>query len=326
MRSLMKLCVYSAIVLLVGPGAFAQPAMNGIAVIVNDAIITRQEVNEYIRPSAQTLVSTIRDREAVEQRLSKLYEAGTEDLVNRQLILHDYKEAGYNYPETIIEDQIQERIKTQYRDRAQLMQDLHARLTTYENFRKQQKEEILIRLMRQVKIQQDVLISPQKILNYYHAHQTNYSVGEEVRLRLIVLNKPPSDSGAVKQRAEEIMRKINEGASFADMARSYSESPQAKDGGDSGWAQRDLAHPERNTLREELSNVAFSLKPGERSGVIDLPDSVWMLQVEERRAARVRPLSEVRDQIERELRIREAERQEEKWVKRLREKSFVRYF
>ena len=60
--------------------------------------------------------------------------------------------------------------------------------------------------------------------------------------------------------------------------------------------------------------------------MIDLPDSVWLLQVEERRAARSRPLSEVRDQIERELRIRESERQEEKWVKRLKEKSFVRYY
>ena len=50
------------------------------------------------------------------------------------------------------------------------------------------------------------------------------------------------------------------------------------------------------------------------------------MQVEDRRIAHMRPLSEVRDQIERELRIHEAERQEQKWVKRLREKSFVRYY
>lgn len=297
----------------------AQPAINGIAVIVNDAIITRQEVNEFIRPAAQTLLSTVRDREIRERRLSQLYEAGTEDLVKRQLILHDYKTAGYSYPEAVIEDRIQERIKTQYRDRAQLMQDLHARMTTYESFRKQQREEILIAAMRQAKLSQDIVISPQKILDYYEKHQTNYTVGEEVRLRLIVMNKPADDKGLVKQRAEEILRKINEGASFAEMAKSYSEAPQAKDGGDSGWAQRDQ-------LRKELSDVAFALKPGERSGVMDLPDAVWLLQVEEKRPARVRPLAEVRDQIERDLRIRESERQEEKWVKRLKEKSFVRYF
>jgi parvulin-like peptidyl-prolyl isomerase len=299
--------------------ALAQPAVNGIAVIVNDTIITRQEVNEYIRPAAQTMLSTIRDREAAEQRLSRLYEAGTEDLVKRQLILAEFKSAGYNYPESIIEDRIEERIKTQYRDRAQLMQDLHARMTTYENFRKQQREEILIVAMRQAKLPQDIVISPQKILDFYQSHQTNYAVAEEVRLRMIVLNKGANDNGGARARAEDILRKINEGAAFAEMARSYSESPQAKDGGETGWATREQ-------IRKELADIAFTLEPGKRSGVIDLPEAVWLLQVEEKRPARVRPLSEVRDQIERELRITESARQEEKWVKRLKEKSFVRYY
>jgi peptidyl-prolyl cis-trans isomerase SurA len=321
MRALMKLYGLLALAVCVISSAHAQSRtnINGIAVIVNDAIITRAEVFDYIRPAAMTLASTIRDQAALDQRIAQLQEAGTEDLVKRQLILHDYKTAGYNYPETIIQDRIEERIKTQYRDRAQLMQDLHARLTTYENFRKQQREEILIVAMRQAKLPQDALISPQKILNYYNEHQTNYLVGEEVHLRMIVLNKPASDTGGARQRAEEILRKISEGASFAEMAKSYSESSQAKNGGDTGWHQRD-------SLRRELADTAFSLQPGQRSGVIDLPDSVWLLQVEDRRAARTRPLAEVRDQIERELRIRESARQEDKWIKRLKEKSFVRYY
>ena len=131
--------------------------------------------------------------------------------------------------------------------------------------------------MRQAKMPQDFLISPQKILDYYEQHKTNYSVGEEVKLRLIVLNKPPGDTGAVKQLAEEILRKISEGASFAEMAKIHSDAPQRKAGGDSGWF-------EREGIRKELSDVAFSLKPGQRSGVIDLPDSCWLMQVEERRA------------------------------------------
>ncbi len=321
MRALMKLYGSLALAVCVFTSAHGQSFTNigGIAVIVNEAIITRQELIDYITPAAKTLRSTIRDNDALEQRLNQLKEAGVEDLVKRQLILHDYKTAGYNYPETIIEDRIEERIKLIYSDRATMMKSLHAQLTTYENFRKQQREEILIVAMRQAKLPQDFLISPQKILNYYQEHQTNYLVGEEVRVRMIVLNKPATDTGGAKERAGEILRKINEGAPFAEMAKSYSESSQAKDGGDSGWHQRE-------GLRKELSDAAFSLQAGQRSGVIDLPDSVWLLQVDERRVARTRPLSEVRDQIERELRIRESERQEEKWVKRLKEKSFVRYY
>ena len=317
----MKLFGLLTVALLVAPNLFAQGRtnVNGIAVIVDDAIITRQEVNDYIGQAAKLMLSTVRDPETRDQRLSKLYEDGTDFLVTRQLILHEYKTAGYNYPESIINDRIEERIKTKWRDQAQLRLDLRERGQTYEAFRKEQRDEILVVAMRQLKMPQDVLISPQKIRDYYEQHKTNYTVGDEVRLRMIVLNKPPGDSTAVKQLAEEILRKVSEGASFAEMAKIHSDAPQRAQGGDSGRF-------EREGIRKELSEVAFSLKPGQRSGVIDLPDSCWLIQVEERREARTRPLAEVRDQIERELRIHEAARQEQKWVKRLREKSFVRYY
>jgi parvulin-like peptidyl-prolyl isomerase len=295
-------------------------AMNGIAAIVDEAIITRQEVNEYIRAAEIALRQTFaRQPDVLEQRLSKLREDGTEQLIERQLILHEYKTAGYNYPETIIQDRIDERVKQRYRDRVSLMQSLHEMGITSETFRKQQREEILIIAMRQLKTPHDTLISPQKIHDYYEQHQTNYLVGEEVKLRMIVLNKPPGDTGAVKQLAEEILRKIKEGASFAEMAKIHSDGPYKNSGGDRGWVERDAD-------RKELSDVAFSLKPGEHSGVIDLPDSCWLILVEDRRAARTRPLPEVREQIERTLRIEESTRQERKWLKRLREKSFVRYY
>lgn len=312
------------VMFLLASSVFAQQAMpramNGIAAIVDESIITRQEVNAYIASAEQVLQRTFaREPEVLDQRISKLREDGTEQLIERQLILHEYKTAGYNYPESIIEDRIEDRIKQQYRDHVTLVQDLHARGITSETFRRQQREEILIIAMRQLKTPRDVLISPQKIRDYYEQHQTNYAVGEEVKLRMIVLNKPPGDTGAVKQLAEDILGKIREGASFAEMARIHSDGPYKAAGGERGWVERD-------SDRKELSDIAFSLKPGELSRVIDLPDACWLMQVEDRRASRTKPLAEVRDQIERTLRIEEGNRQERKWLKRLREKSFVRYY
>ena len=48
--------------------------------------------------------------------------------------------------------------------------------------------------------------------------------------------------------------------------------------------------------------------------------------VEDKRAAHVRPLEEVRDEIEKELTVQERARLQKAWVDRLREKAFVRYF
>ena len=316
----MRVFYLLTVAVLLAGNVFAQNTnVNGIAIIVDESIITRQEVFESIGPAVRLVLDSVRDPEARERRLSKLYEDGTEYLVNRQLILHEYKTAGYNYPESVIEDRIQDRIKQRYHDRAELMQSLHAQRSTYESFRQQQREDILIGAMRQLKISSDVLISPQKIRDYYEQHPTNFAVGDSVKLRMIVLNKPPSDKGEVQQLAADILRKINEGAAFAEMARIHSDGPYKAAGGERGWVERD-------SDRKELSDVAFALKPGERSGVIDLPDSCWLIQVEECKPAHARPLAEVREQIERELRIEESERQEQKWIKRLREKSFLRYY
>jgi peptidyl-prolyl cis-trans isomerase SurA len=79
-------------------------------------------------------------------------------------------------------------------------------------------------------------------------------------------------------------------------------------------------------LKKELVDAAFSLKAGERSGVIEFPEACFLLQVDEVRTAHVRPLSEVRDEIEKTLKAQEAVRLEKKWIDRLKNKSFVRYF
>jgi peptidyl-prolyl cis-trans isomerase SurA len=296
-----------------------QVVSDGIAAIVNDAIITYQDVEQFAGNPIELLIRQYRSQpDVLRQRIADTRADATEQLIERQLILSEYKAAGYNIPESIIEDTIQERIKQDFRDRVTMMQTLKQQGITYETYRKRVREEIIIKAMRVRNLNQDIVISPQRILAAYDVNKTNYAIGDQVKLRMIVLNKK-DDKGTAKQLAEEILRKVNEGASFKEMAKLYSEGARAATEGDWGWA-------ERTTLRKELADVAFSLKQGERSGVIDLNDSVWIMQVEEKRTARVRPLDEVRDEIERMLKQTESERTRKKWMARLKEKSFVRYF
>ena len=56
---------------------------------------------------------------------------------------------------------------------------------------------------------------------------------------------------------------------------------------------------ERSVLREDLAAVAFSLKAGERSGVIEKPDGCYLMLVEDVKAAHVKTLAEVREEVER---------------------------
>jgi peptidyl-prolyl cis-trans isomerase SurA len=310
------------LVSMLGRAGSAEPLMiTGVAVIVNDAIITYQEVNMYVGPGLELLERQFGNQpQVLRQRQTKLRKDGTDQLVERQLILHDFETAGYKMPESIIEDTIRDRIKQRFGDRVTLARTLKAEGVTLEDYRKRTREEIIIEQMRYMHVSKELIISPQKILNYYEANKTNYMVADQVKLRMIVLNKPPgSDNNATKELAQEILGKIKGGAPFDEMARIHSEGSQRSVGGDWGWV-------DRSVLRKELVEVAFTQKKGVISDVIDLPGACFIMLVEDVRSSHVKPLVEVRDEIEKNLLMEERARLQEKWIDRLKGKSFVRYF
>ena len=68
------------------------------------------------------------------------------------------------------------------------------------------------------------------------------------------------------------------------------------------------------------------LEPGKFSDVIETPEACFVIYLEGRRPAHDRPLNEVRATIEKELRDRERRRLGDQWIRRLKNKTFVRYF
>lgn len=319
----MKVLRFIFPILICSCGLTRAAVVNGINAVVNDAVITYDQVERGIAPLAEMVVRQYRSEpQVLEQKLQELRSKQIEELVERQLILADFKTAGYNLPESFIDDAIREEIrKNYYGDRAKLTKTLQAEGITYETFRAQQRERIIVDYLRQQNISsQKILISPYKIETYYKEHQDEFKLGDQVKLRMVVINKTPNEApGASKKIAEEILKKINEGTPFAEMAAIYSDGSQRAEGGDRGWV-------DRSYLKKELSDVAFSLKAGERSGVIDLPEACYLIQVDEARPAHIRPLDEIRGDIENTLKAQESARLKKKWIDRLKAKAFVRYY
>ena len=199
------------------------------------------------------------------------------------------------------------------------MKTLQAQGMTYDQFRRDVRDQYIISAMRAKKVSQEIVISPYKIENYYLAHQDDFKVGDQVKLRMIVLNKNSADDQSAHRMAGEILTQIKQGASFTQMASVYSQGSQRSEGGDWGWV-------ERSVLRKELADVAFSLKPGQMSDIIDTPQACYLMLVEAARPAHVKPLSEVRDDIEATLRTQEQARLEKQWISELKKKTFIRYF
>jgi peptidyl-prolyl cis-trans isomerase SurA len=315
------------VILLVGVSfhASAQQAevIDGVAAIVNNDVITISQVRELVGARERALREAYSGPDLIE-KVKEMRLAALKDLVDRQLILQEFRsmqEKGANIPDYVIDDRMQTIIRQEFGgDRAAFIRTLQAQGYTLTRFREIEREKIIVQAMRQAKVTDNFVISPKQIQAFYDKNKSAYTLPEQVKLRMIVLREGNDDIVGTNKRqtAEEIRQKILSGAEFDRMAQMYSEDEATSDlGGDWGWI-------ERNMLNEQLTKIAFSLKPGETSQILELGGSYYILFVEARKNATVKPMAEVREEIERNLIQQERMKAQQRWIDTLRRKAYIK--
>ncbi len=294
--------------------------VDGIVAIINNTVITRQQVQDFAAPAIDSLRRTYADdQSAYDAQLNSALTNSLELLIERALILHDFDVEGYHLPDSYVDQMVNDRIRERFGDRVTLTKSLEAQGETYAQFREDVRDQYIESALRAKNVSQEVIISPFQMENYYHSHQNDFKVEDQIKLRMIVLKKTSSDDTNTVALGREIITEIKNGATFAQMASVYSQGSQQKEAGEWGWI-------ERSTLRPELAQAALPLQPGQISGVIDTPDTCYIMLVEDKRAAHVKTLNEVRDSIENTLRAQEEARLDRQWIDSLKKKTFILYY
>lgn len=303
----------------------ADEVINGIAAVVNDDVITYSQVRELVAAQEKS-AAEIYHGDELEQKVREMRASAVKDLIDRSLILQDFKKKEFTLPDYIIDDSIQKIIREEFGgDRVAFVRTLQAQGYTMARFRDVQKDKMIVQAMRQAKTNDNIIASPLKISEYYSRNQEGYTTPEQVKLRMIVLHEGTAGGGDAstdpsvnkKQMAQEIHDKLAGGAEFDRLAQMYSEDSTNESGGDWGWI-------DRKTLNDELAKVAFSLKPGQISPVITLDNAYYILMVEDKKAAVTKPLSGVRQEIVQKLQEEEKVKAQERWLQSLREKAYIK--
>jgi peptidyl-prolyl cis-trans isomerase SurA len=263
----------------------APELVNGIQAVVHDSVVTLAEVVVMTLPAEQMLVRQYRGQPAVlEKKLVEARSENLEQLLQRQLILHDFQ-TTFGQPERLvminkeltkdIDQEIDAEVHSRYGgNRMSLVQTLQAEGITLERHRQQIRDRIIISWLRQKNVSSEIIVSPHRVEAYYLAHRDEFKVEEEVKLRMIVLKCAGDDDGArTRKRAEEVLAKLKEGATFVEMATIYSEGSQRSQGGDLGWWE-----PVR--LNKGLADTAVLLQAGQHSGVMSRSpgEDYWVCQ------------------------------------------------
>lgn len=326
----MRSISHSAAALLLGL-LLTQPAaaqqrdrmVDGIAAVVNSNVITYGQVRELLMFRERSLAELYQGDE-LRDKMRESQQASLKDLIDRQLIIDHFNAEGFKIPEHVVEDRVNTIIREEFGgDRRAFARTLRAQGYSLARFREIERDKIIVQAMRQRAVRSDVVISPEQINAYYRKNIDQYSTPAEVKLSMIVL-RPEFDGSdnpveAKRNMAREIRAKLGEGAEFAGMAQMYSDDSTADFGGDWGWI-------DTKTLTDSLSKVAFSMPPGQISDVIEVGDTFYILRVDEKKPAIVRPLAEVRDEIARKLQEEERIRLQDRWIDTLRQKAYVKIY
>ncbi|HEV2382968.1 MAG TPA: peptidyl-prolyl cis-trans isomerase [Terriglobia bacterium] len=138
-----------------------------------------------------------------------------------------------------------------------------------------------------------VNVSDDELRSYYSSHIDEYRVPERVKASHILFKtegKSAADIAKDKETAQDVLNQIQKGADFAEMAKKYSQDTTASKGGDLGWIQR-------GQTVKEFEDTAFSLQPGQVSGLVTVPYGIHIIKVFEKQNAHLQSFDEEKDSI-----------------------------
>ena len=321
-RHLSLLLVYTAFAWSLAAGQLvrAEEMLDGLAAVVNNHPITISQVWEMVGAKRRSAREQLQGKE-LEEKLLQLQSEAVNELIDRKLILDYFKEKGFQLPSYMIDDRIATVIREEHQgDRSAFARKLSSFGYTIERFRKEEMDKVIVAAMRNQAVKINPIIEIDRLKKFYQEHIKDFSLPEKVHLRMIILRS--SERGSAEQREQflsEIAAKVAEGASFADLARLYSEDDTSEKGGDWGWIESD-------TLSEAISKVAFSLKAGKTSKPLNIGGTSYLLYCEERQAKTVQTFEESRDVIEKVMQGRDREEAYKAWIEKLRKKAYIKVF
>jgi parvulin-like peptidyl-prolyl isomerase len=229
-----------------------------------------------------------------------------DQLLERAMILAWARESGIEVGPADVDARL-ELIEADYGARG-FTSYLKSQNLSAEAFRGTVRDDLLVEAAIEAAVVDKVSVSYDDVVAYYNVHADEFEMPAEFHLKQIVTDD--------KARAEEALDKLEYGATFEEVARELSLSPDRLAGGDVGYTT--LA-----ALPPEVAAAVENLPAGQTSGVIETPYGCEIVKVVGVREARRRPLAEVRTEIEDRLRTEREEALYAQWLAELRKRSKI---
>ena len=252
--------------------------IDSVVAVVNDDVITRQELNERLRVVIGQLQKQGTPLPAPEVLEKQILERMITDMLQAQFA----KETGIRVDDAQLDLAIT-RIAQQndFPSLAEFRTRLEADGVDFKKFREEIRSEIISTRLREREVESKLIISDTEVDSYLANKAKMGGEKEEFHLAHILVVVPERASAADIQaaygRAEQALNQLKGGADFAQVAAGYSDARDALKGGDLGWRPGDRIPP---MFMSELQN----LQPGQNTAVLRSTSGFHILKLVEKRS------------------------------------------
>ncbi|MBS4095755.1 MAG: peptidylprolyl isomerase, partial [Sulfuricella sp.] len=260
----------------VGAAPSAPALLDRIVAVVNNDVITQFELNDKLRNTLQQLKrqgTPLPPAELLEKQL-------LERLITERIQLQFAKETGMRVDDGQLDRTLQRIAEQNGMSVAKFRVVLEKDGTTFAQFREEVRNEILIDRLREREVDNKVVVTDGEVDNFLGTRVTQLGGEEEFNLAHILVRVPeqasPEQVKEKRSRAELAAKALAENANFGQIAATYSDAPDAMQGGQLGWRTG-------NRLPTIFTDELKTLRPGENSAILRSPNGFHILRLIDRR-------------------------------------------
>lgn len=321
----------AAVVFLAAPAAvaatskgYADPSKE-VVIKINGKSFTR----ENLETAVSNLMPSVAFHSSVSPaRMQKIKMTALNNLINNELIYKLSKEKNsVDVSAKDIDEEIAN-IKKTLPPKQTLDQVLKRSKMTMPELKEHFRQKIAVKRASQAKTLEikknvEALVNEEFLRNYYDNNLAKFKEPEQIHLRSILIKADPSGGQKVWnesfKKAQEIIKKARDGQDFGELAKKYSEDPNAQKGGEMGWSHM-------GSLFEEIDASAANMKVGEISEPVMTIYGYHILKLEGKKPSVQKKFEEInKEQLKVDLISKERTKHWIQWLGDLRSASKIEY-
>jgi len=302
------------------PNAGKKIHLEKVVAIVNDSIILQSELDARLQPVMQE-AQQIPDENERKRRIAKLTGQVLDDMVNEELIVQAAEASKIEVDSSEVQAALDEIKQQNNLDDAGLQQALAQQGYTLQGYKADLRRQLLrLRAVNQL-VAPKVQVTDEDVRARYDQMSRRSEAVSAVQLSHILIKLPehPTEQQLeeAKEKAAKAMDRVKAGEAFAAVAKAVSEDPSTSaNGGELGWFQRGSINP-------DWEQIVFSMNKGDMRGPVTGPQGLHVFYVTDVKQSELKPYDQMKDQLQRELRRRELDKQTQTWTEELRKKAYI---